>query len=44
MGKNIERFMRTYKFGAILGGSEEVMVSLGVRQALKHWPETAAKL
>ena len=26
MGKMIERFHRTYKFGSILGGSEEIMV------------------
>lgn len=28
MGRFIEGFQRTYKFGAILGGSEEIMVCL----------------
>merc|ERR1719460_1029216 len=31
MGKYVERFQRTYKFGAILGGSEEIMADLGIR-------------
>lgn len=34
MGKFIEGFQRTYKFGAILGGSEEIMADLGIRQAM----------
>jgi hypothetical protein len=29
------------KFSAILGGSEEIMADLGVRQALKKYPEGA---
>jgi len=41
MGKNIERFQRTFKFAAILGGSEEIMADLGVRQALRTWPRQA---
>lgn len=44
MGSRIERFMRTYKFGAILGGSEEVMADLGIRQATKNWPDDAPRL
>ena len=32
MGKYIEDLQRTYKFNAILGGSEEIMADLGVRQ------------
>jgi len=35
MGRTIEMFQRTYKFDAILGGAEEVLGDLGVRQALK---------
>lgn len=41
MGKYIERFQKTYKFGAILGGSEEIMADLGVRLALKELPKNA---
>lgn len=39
MGRVIETFQRTYKFAAILGGSEEVMQDLGVRQALRTFPD-----
>lgn len=39
MGRNIEMFQRTYKFDAILGGSEEILADLGVRQALKRMPK-----
>ncbi|KAJ3330348.1 hypothetical protein HDU76_005894 [Blyttiomyces sp. JEL0837] len=38
MGRIIEQFQRTNKFGAILGGAEEVMADLGVRQAMKFFP------
>jgi len=38
MGSIIEQFARTYKFDAILGGSEEILADLGVRQALKSMP------
>ena len=41
LGSVIEAFQRTYKFGAILGGSEEIMADLGVRQALKQFPINA---
>ncbi|KAI9099326.1 acyl-CoA dehydrogenase/oxidase [Phlyctochytrium arcticum] len=34
MGRVVETFMRTNKFGAILGGSEEIMADLAVRQAM----------
>ena len=40
MGKVIEMFSRTYKFDAILGGAEEVLADLGVRQALKFMPKS----
>lgn len=39
MGKNIEMFHRTYKFDAILGGAEEILADLGVRQAMKQMPK-----
>eukprot|EP00516_Mucochytrium_quahogii_P001769 CAMPEP_0203759814 /NCGR_PEP_ID=MMETSP0098-20131031/13055_1 /ASSEMBLY_ACC=CAM_ASM_000208 /TAXON_ID=96639 /ORGANISM=" , Strain NY0313808BC1" /LENGTH=517 /DNA_ID=CAMNT_0050653049 /DNA_START=166 /DNA_END=1719 /DNA_ORIENTATION=- len=35
MGRYVERYMRTYKFAAILGGSEEVMADLGIKMAAK---------
>ncbi|EIE91053.1 hypothetical protein G6F49_006953 [Rhizopus delemar] len=41
MGRNIEAFQRTYKYGAILGGSEEIMADLGIRQAMKAYPKSA---
>jgi alkylation response protein AidB-like acyl-CoA dehydrogenase len=34
MGRVVEEFQKTYKFGAILGGSEEIMADLGVRMAM----------
>jgi len=40
MGATIEMFHRTYKFDAILGGAEEVLGDLGVRQALKNMPKS----
>ncbi|KAK3681430.1 acyl-CoA dehydrogenase/oxidase [Podospora appendiculata] len=39
MGRVIENFQRTYKFDAILGGAEEVLGDLGVRQAMKFMPK-----
>ncbi|KAK1995749.1 acyl-CoA dehydrogenase [Colletotrichum falcatum] len=39
MGRVIEIFNRTYKFDAILGGAEEVLGDLGVRQAMKSMPK-----
>jgi len=39
MGKFIEMFHRTYKFDAILGGAEEVLGDLGVRQAMRNFPK-----
>jgi alkylation response protein AidB-like acyl-CoA dehydrogenase len=39
MGAIVEQFHRTYKFDAILGGAEEVLADLGVRQALKEMPK-----
>lgn len=39
MGKNIENIQRTFKFASILGGSEEIMADLGVRQAMMQYPQ-----
>jgi len=41
MGRVVETFARTYKAGAVYGGSEEIMVDLGVRQAMKFYPPNA---
>ena len=38
MGRVVEMFHRTYKFDAILGGTEEILADLGVRQAMKLMP------
>lgn len=39
MGRIVEMFHRTYKFDAILGGTEEILADLGVRQAIKKMPK-----
>lgn len=39
MGSIVEQFHRTYKFDAILGGAEEILADLGVRQAMKGFPK-----
>lgn len=39
MGRVIEMFHRTVKFDAILGGTEEILADLGVRQAMKDFPK-----
>ncbi|KAJ3303524.1 hypothetical protein HDV03_003703 [Kappamyces sp. JEL0829] len=41
MGRYVEQFQRTYKYGAILGGSEEIMGDLAIRQAMKFFPKGA---
>ncbi len=41
MGRVVETFARTYKAAAVYGGSEEIMLDLGVRQALKFYPADA---
>jgi len=41
MGSFIEQFQRAIKYGAILGGSEEVMGDLGVRLASRGFPQDA---
>lgn len=39
MGRIVEQFQRSAKFAAILGGSEEIMADLGVRQAMRGFPQ-----
>ncbi|KAI9727207.1 MAG: hypothetical protein M1834_008467 [Cirrosporium novae-zelandiae] len=39
MGRTIEMFHRTNKFDAILGGTEEILADLGIRQAMKGFPK-----
>jgi alkylation response protein AidB-like acyl-CoA dehydrogenase len=41
MGKNVENIQRTFKFASILGGSEEIMADLGVRQSMLSFPQDA---
>ncbi len=40
MGRVIEMFNRAYKHDAILGGAEEILADLGVRQAMKFMPKS----
>lgn len=39
LGGNVERFLRSFKYGAVTGGSEEIMATLGMRQALRSLPK-----
>lgn len=41
LGSVVEGYQRTYKFGSILGGSEEIMADLGIRMAMKAYPKDA---
>jgi len=41
MGKFIEHYHRTIPFDALLGGAEDVLADLGVRQALRAMPKDA---
>eukprot|EP00392_Amoebophrya_sp_AT5.2_P015960 g16188.t1 len=41
LGDGVEKFQRTFKFASILGGSEEIMADLGVRQAMREFPAKA---
>ncbi|ORX39785.1 acyl-CoA dehydrogenase/oxidase [Kockovaella imperatae] len=38
MGKRIKLFQRSNKFDAVLGGAEDVLADLGVRQAMRKMP------
>eukprot|EP01114_Cavostelium_apophysatum_P014400 TRINITY_DN372_c0_g1_i5.p1 TRINITY_DN372_c0_g1~~TRINITY_DN372_c0_g1_i5.p1 ORF type:complete len:510 (-),score=144.37 TRINITY_DN372_c0_g1_i5:175-1704(-) len=40
MGRVIEAWQRTFKYGSILGGSEEIMADLGIKQALRNMPNS----
>jgi alkylation response protein AidB-like acyl-CoA dehydrogenase len=39
MGRFIERYHRTIPFDALLGGAEDVLGDLGVRQAMRQMPK-----
>jgi len=41
MGIIVEKFSRFVKFGAVYGGSEEILADLGIRQAMKYFPMDA---
>ncbi|KIM24952.1 hypothetical protein M408DRAFT_331433 [Serendipita vermifera MAFF 305830] len=41
MGRFIEHYHRTVVFDSVLGGAEDVLGDLGVRQAIKQMPKTA---
>ncbi|KZT07676.1 acyl-CoA dehydrogenase NM domain-like protein [Laetiporus sulphureus 93-53] len=41
MGRVIEHYHRTVAFDALLGGAEDVLGDLGVRQAIKNMPKNA---
>ncbi|CCU97476.1 unnamed protein product [Malassezia sympodialis ATCC 42132] len=38
MGRKIENYNRNYKYDAVLGGTEEILADLGIRQALRFFP------
>lgn len=44
MGFVIEKFQRSFKFQAILGGSEEIMADFAIRQALRQVQDMPARL
>eukprot|EP00040_Diaphanoeca_grandis_P010173 m.52121 g.52121 ORF g.52121 m.52121 type:complete len:512 (-) comp21545_c0_seq1:133-1668(-) len=44
MGQFIEKFQRSFKMQAILGGSEEIMADLAIRQAVKGFDSSRARL
>ena len=39
MGRFIEHYHRTVPFDAVLGGAEDVLGDLGVRQAMRQMPK-----
>lgn len=41
MGRHIEHYHRTVPFDALLGGAEDVLADLGVRQAMRQMPKDA---
>merc|ERR1719199_1831971 len=44
MGFMVEKFQRSFKFQAILGGSEEIMADFAIRQALRKVEDMPARL
>ena len=44
MGQFVEKFQRSFKMQAILGGSEEIMADFSIRQALKQVGASTSKL
>jgi len=44
MGYVIEKFQRSFKFQAILGGSEEIMADFAIRQAMRNAAGVSARL
>ena len=38
MGRKIENYNRNYKYDAVLGGTEEVLADLGIRQSFRFFP------
>jgi alkylation response protein AidB-like acyl-CoA dehydrogenase len=44
MGYIIEKFQRSFKFQAILGGSEEIMADFAIRQAMRAVQDMPARL
>jgi alkylation response protein AidB-like acyl-CoA dehydrogenase len=40
-GKHVSRMQKSFKFASVYGGSEEIMLDLGVRQAMKNFPINA---
>merc|ERR1712113_222463 len=44
MGYVIEKFQRSFKFQAILGGSEEIMADFAIRQAMRKVQDMPARL
>jgi alkylation response protein AidB-like acyl-CoA dehydrogenase len=44
MGFIVEKFQRSFKFQAILGGSEEIMADFAIRQALRGVQDMPARL
>lgn len=41
MGAKVEGFKNYAKYGAVYGGSEEIMADLAIRQALRNFPQNA---
>merc|ERR1719401_1705371 len=44
MGYMVEKYQKSFKFMAILGGSEEIMADFAIRQAMRQVQDMPAKL